>query len=94
MDKLLLAKLLGKYIHEKRLHHNMTQSQLAGEMGFTAQFLGRIENGVVVPSKRVLRKLIRILDLDANRIRKIFRSSTLNYVEELYQDFQSSDFLD
>ncbi len=58
----ILAKLLGEYILEKRKELGMSQKDLRKSLGFSAQFLGRIEKGkVMIPEKCIVR-LINLLD--------------------------------
>ncbi len=80
----LLAEMLGSYILERRNRLNMTQTTLAKNLKCSAQFLGKIEKGHVMMPEPMLAKTINLLDLDANRFRKIYRLSAEDDVDRLF----------
>jgi transcriptional regulator with XRE-family HTH domain len=81
-----LAQMLGEYILEKRKELGMTQKDLKKSLGFSAQFLGRIEKGKVMIPEKCLVRLINLLELDFSRIEKIYRTYATERVTALFED--------
>ncbi len=81
-----LAQLLGAYILEKRKELGITQKDLRKSLGFSAQFLGRIEKGKVMIPEKCLVKLINLLQLDFSRLDKIYRTHAAEKVAALYDE--------
>jgi transcriptional regulator with XRE-family HTH domain len=82
----LLAQMLGTYILERRKEMGMTQKDLKKTLGFSAQFLGRIEKGKVMIPEKCFVRLINLLELDASRIDKIFKASASEKVNMLFEE--------
>ncbi|HEX4925775.1 MAG TPA: helix-turn-helix domain-containing protein [Bdellovibrionales bacterium] len=81
-----LAQQIGAYILERRKELGMTQKDLKKTLGFSAQFLGRIEKGKVMIPERCLVRLINLLELDFSRMDKIYRSSAAERVNTLFEE--------
>jgi transcriptional regulator with XRE-family HTH domain len=81
-----LAQMLGSYILEKRRELGMTQKDLKKSLGFSAQFLGRIEKGKVMIPEKCLIRLINLLELDFVRLEKIYRTSATEKVALLCEE--------
>lgn len=47
-----------------RKRANLTQMQLADECGCERSMIGKIENGVTVPSVRLAKKIAKVLNFD------------------------------
>lgn len=54
---------MGKFICEQRRRRNLTQQQLADELGITFQAVSKWENGIVFPNIEILPELSRILQV-------------------------------
>lgn len=81
-----LAQMLGEYILERRKELGLTQKDLKKSLGFSAQFLGRIEKGKVMIPEKCLIRLINLLDLDFGRVDKIYKISATERVTALFED--------
>lgn len=81
-----LAQQVGAYILERRKEMGMTQKDLKKTLGFSAQFLGRIEKGKVMIPEKCLVRLINLLELDFGRLDKIFRASATERVTSLFEE--------
>jgi len=81
-----LAQMLGEYILEKRKEMGFTQKDLKKTLGFSAQFLGRIEKGKVMIPEKCLVRLINHLALDFDRIDKIYKSYASERVAWLFDE--------
>lgn len=80
----LLAEMLGVYIVDQRKSRRITQARLAEMLGCSAQFLGRIEKGEVMMPDHMLETAIGAIGLDYGRMKKIYRLSAENRVDELF----------
>jgi len=56
----------GHKLRELREKNKMTQEQLAGEIGITANAIGQFERGKIFPNFETIVNIIRVLDVDAN----------------------------
>ena len=81
-----LARLLGEYVLERRKELGMTQKELKKTLGFSAQFLGRIEKGKVMIPEKCLVKLISLLELDFARVEKIYKTYAAERVTSLFEE--------
>jgi DNA-binding XRE family transcriptional regulator len=81
----VLAQMLGVYILEERLEKNINQKSLAAQVGCSEQFMGRIEKGCVMPPEWILINCITVLDLNFNKLRKIYRISSDAHLDKLYK---------
>lgn len=62
-------KKLGNYIRTEREKKNITQLELAKELGFeTSQFVSLFERGLSKIPNNVLGKLIKKFEIDSNEI--------------------------
>jgi ribosome-binding protein aMBF1 (putative translation factor) len=76
---------LGEYIKERRTALNLSQVDLATKVGFSAQFLGRIEGGKSPLPDVAFKKIISVLKLDHKRVEKIYINGNKNYVTALFK---------
>jgi transcriptional regulator with XRE-family HTH domain len=67
-----LARFIGNYIVETREQKGMSQVDLAERLGFSSQFLGRIEKGAVMMPEESLVDTIKILSLSPKKLVKLF----------------------
>jgi len=81
-----LAQMLGTYILERRKELGMTQKDLKKNLGFSAQFLGRIEKGKVMIPEKCFVKMINLLELDPMRVEKIFRTAATEKLTFLFDE--------
>ena len=77
--------MIGQYFIEQREALGVSQVELATGLGFSAQFMGRIEKGDVGIPEDALVKAVAILNLDPSRIRKIYMYSVTNYIEDIFK---------
>jgi len=56
VERMKIAKLLVDY----RIKHNLTQAQLAGQLGYTQQYISKIEEGVFSNIRDIARILLAI----------------------------------
>lgn len=63
-----LTAHLGTVVREARRKANLTQADVAERVGLATEVLGRLERGQMLPSVPSLRKLCRVLRVDANVI--------------------------
>lgn len=80
----MVRKMLGQYILEKRAAIKLTQVDLAAQLGFSPQFMGRIEKGEVCIPNDALIKAVNVLDLDASKVRKIYTYSASCFVDDIF----------
>ena len=59
----------AKIIAEARKDHNLTQKELGKKIKRSAEVVKKYEAGCVIPTQKVQKRLIRILELDKNSIR-------------------------
>lgn len=81
----LLAELLGDCIKDSRLDQDITQADLASRLGFSAQFMGRIEKGYAMIPEAALIECIDILGLQRKYIARIYKEAADNTVKRLYK---------
>ena len=80
-----LNQFLGTYILEARKKLGMNQIDLARALGFSAQFLGRIEKGEIGMPKEGLIKTIEVLCLNENKLHQIYRMAGKLGVQDLFR---------
>ena len=68
MQKETGDKQIGTAKNRYRLTRKITQEQLGELVGCSPGFIGQIERGECMPSVHILRKIIRILDINANEL--------------------------
>ncbi|HEX8434148.1 helix-turn-helix transcriptional regulator [Archangium sp.] len=61
-----LAAHLGQVLREARQRAALTQADVAERIGVVTEVFGRLERGNLLPSVPTLRKLCRVLHVDAN----------------------------
>ena len=59
---------IGKFIRELRLSKNMTQEELANEIGVTNKAVGNWENGRRLPDYSIVKELCKELDISVNEL--------------------------
>ena len=59
---------LGNRIRTRRQEASMSQEALAEKVGISPNTISRIEGGQTAMSVEIFRKLVRILDVDANTL--------------------------
>jgi transcriptional regulator with XRE-family HTH domain len=65
-ERAQLAAHLGDMLRRARKSAKLTQGDVAKRVDIATEVLGRIERGNMLPSLRNLRRLCRVLQLDAN----------------------------
>ncbi len=80
----IIRKMLGLYVLEQREALGLSQSELAAGLGFSAQFMGRIEKGEVGVPDPAMIKIVSILEFEPARLRKIYSYAAVCYVEDLF----------
>lgn len=61
----------GKLIHKSRLKKNLSQADLAKELGWnTAQFVSNIERGLAEVPPKYVKKISKVLSLDPSELLK------------------------
>lgn len=61
---------MGKFICEQRKLNNLTQQQLADELGVTFQAVSKWENGIVYPNIEILPELSQVLNISIDELLK------------------------
>jgi len=64
VDEKALAKVIGKAIARLRLARELTQEQLAEQLGIGSEAVSRLERGVVMPTVGRLVELADLLNCD------------------------------
>lgn len=77
---------IGELIRNKRLTLGMSQTDLANEIGFSAQFLGRIESGKCPLPKEAFVKITAVLNLDRKKVSKIYIDAAHEYLSSLFAE--------
>lgn len=73
---------LGTYLKEKRIESELTQSQLAEQLGDVhAQFVSNWERGLCAPPGHCFTKLIDILSLNRNKLVQVMLSDSKKVIE-------------
>jgi len=75
---------MGDYIKSRRKQLDISQIELAREVGFSSQFLGRIENGKVPLPDDALKKMITTLQMDEKKVARIYVEGALDYVRAVF----------
>lgn len=73
---------LGKIIHEMRKKSKKTIKTITEELEISPQYLNDIENGKRVPSGILLKKIIKLFNLDGNEQRKLYDCASNSYKEK------------
>lgn len=63
-----LAAHMGRVLREARQRASLTQADVAERIGLATEVLGRTERGHMLPSVPSLRRLCRVLRIDANAL--------------------------
>jgi transcriptional regulator with XRE-family HTH domain len=77
-----LADHLGKSLRAARDQAKLTQVDVAERIGIASEVYGRMERGRVLPSVPTLRKLCRVLRVDANALLALATREPLEWLEE------------
>jgi transcriptional regulator with XRE-family HTH domain len=77
-----LADHLGKSLRAAREQAKLTQVDVAERVGIASEVYGRMERGHVLPSVPTLRKLCRVLRVDANVLLALASRGPLEWLEE------------
>lgn len=77
-----LADHLGKSLRAAREQATLTQVDVAERIGIASEVYGRMERGRVLPSVPTLRKLCRVLRVDANALLALATREPLEWLEE------------
>jgi len=88
MDNDELARALGQYVRTRRVQLGLTQRQVKEHLGFSAQFLGRIEKGQAMVPEEALITLINVLGLDRAELENIFIGANKRHIAQLFQKAQ------
>ena len=67
-----LSLVIGNHIKEMRTKKGMKQKELSSKLNVSAQFLGKIEKGLVPIPTEILVKSIAILDLKQQLIKNAY----------------------
>ena len=65
-ERMKLTAHLAAVVREGRKKAELTQADVAERVGLVTEVFGRLERGYLLPSVPTLRKLCRVLRLDAN----------------------------
>jgi len=68
VDKNRIAEVVGRAIAKHRVASNLTQEQLAEQLGIGNEAVSRIERGLVIPTIARLVELANIFDCDASEL--------------------------
>jgi transcriptional regulator with XRE-family HTH domain len=77
-----LTAHLAAVVREARKRASLTQADVAERVGVVTEVFGRLERGHLLPSVPTLRKLCRVLRVDANVILGLDISKTPLWLEE------------
>lgn len=67
-----LSLIIGSHIKEMRLRKGFKQKELSSKLSVSAQFLGKVEKGLVPIPAELLVKTIALLDLKQPIVRNAF----------------------
>lgn len=70
---------LGKNIHEMRKKSEKTIKSITEELDISPQYLNDIENGKRIPSSMLLKKIIKLFNLDINEEKKLYDYASNSY---------------
>ena len=62
--------MLGKYLKDYRLNHNLTQKEMAEKLQTNQSYYSLLENGKVKPGINTMKKITLLLDMDPAIIRR------------------------
>jgi len=68
IDKSRIAEVVGRAIAKHRIASNLTQEQVAEQLGIGNEAVSRIERGIVIPTIVRLVELAEIFDCDASEL--------------------------
>jgi transcriptional regulator with XRE-family HTH domain len=60
--------MIGEIIRKARTSKKMTTTQLADNAGVTQSMVSRYESGRVIPTKAVLKRIFKVLELDYKKM--------------------------
>ena len=73
---------LAKYLREKRLENEMSQSELAHSLkNVHVQFVSNWERGLCAPPGHSFQKLIDVLNLDKEKLVEVMLADSKNTIE-------------
>lgn len=85
-----ISLVIGTHIKEMRTRKGMKQKELSSQLQVSAQFLGKIEKGLVPIPSELLVKSIAILDLK----QPLIKNAYLDYArEEASSLFEKASFI-
>lgn len=70
----------GKYLRQRRLVLEISQAEMARQLGVTSQFISRIEKGISNPPSVYIKKIASILGI---HIEEIVRMMVHDYEDHL-----------
>lgn len=70
----------GKLIREARLNRGLSIPEMAEKLNISTRYLMKIENGRNMPSYKLLKKIINIIEMDAN----VFFYDDVNSTLDMY----------
>lgn len=79
-------RLIGSNIKTYRLHHHLTQAELAKAVGVTAHHISRIENGKAMPSLPVLCRLADALSAPLHALLTVHIDPYIIKLDALWKD--------
>lgn len=85
-----LAKELGKCIKLHRIKRSLFQKDLAISLGISAQFLGRIEKGMVMIPEHALLEAINVLSISKKSMARVYQDASKQTVIDLYTEINES----
>lgn len=85
-NELFLQKL-GLYLRDKRTAAQLTQRDIAKEMGYTSpQFISNWERGLTAPPLMTLKKLIKMYKCDAKEVYDFIAEEQLKILRKALLD--------
>lgn len=67
------------YLREKRIAAGKTQAEIAHCLGYASpQFVSNWERGLVLPPISAMQKLVRLINLDTDRLEKLYLENSRN----------------
>lgn len=63
--------MLGSYLKEYRLDHNLTQRDMANKLGITNSYYNALENNKVKPGIATINKISKLLKVKPKFIREV-----------------------
>lgn len=76
---------LTRYLKFMRLKSSLTQTQIAKELGYSSpQFVSNWERGLTLPPLKTVRRLIKILSLDADKVSQLYLKQSRKELEAIF----------